>query len=205
MRLSFLCLSPSHFPESCTYKVSFPKPSQTKARGQREQLESVCLFATLQYQTWAFYLWVSIYILHSTLCTLCIKASAFSACLQPCRGFLFPPHLAFCFYCLHLLVCPSASFMCVWRVLWNSLDREELLKRWTFLSALNEIWQLEYAVHDLIYPPNWKAREELNAGEGSAVCFADLGQLSHSKCFLCVVCEVSRWLMCTVASTVLGS
>lgn len=50
-----------------------------------------------------------------------------------------------------------------------------------------KIWQLEYAIHNLIYPPNWKAREELNAGEGSAVCFADLGQLSYLKCFLCVV------------------
>lgn len=64
----------------------------------------------------------------------------------------------------------------------RSSQRDELF------SALNEIWQLEYAIHDLIYPPNWKAREELNAGEGSAVCFADLGQLSHLKCFLCVVC-----------------
>lgn len=47
-------------------------------------------------------------------------------------------------------------------------------------SALNEIWQLEYAIDSIIYPPNWKAREELN--EGSAVCVADLGQLSHLKC-----------------------
>lgn len=55
------------------------------------------------------------------------------------------------------------------------------------MSALNEIWQLDYAIHDLIYPPNWKAREELNAREGRAVCFADLGQLSYSTfCMLCV-------------------
>lgn len=42
-----------------------------------------------------------------------------------------------------------------------------------------------------IYPPNWKAREELNSGEGSAVCFAGLGQLNYLKCFL-YVCVCAR-------------
>lgn len=82
--------------------------------------------------------------------------------------------------------------------------------RWTrrssqtdgLFSALNEIWQLEYAIHNLIYPPNWKAREELNTREGSAVCFADLCQLSYFKCFLCCVWS-SRWAMYTVDSVML--
>lgn len=82
--------------------------------------------------------------------------------------------------------------------------------RWTrrssqtdgLFSALNEIWQLEYAIHDLIYPPNWKAREELNTREESAVCFADLCQLSYLKCFLFCVWS-SRWAMYTVDSVVL--
>lgn len=68
--------------------------------------------------------------------------------------------------------------MCVRRVSWNSLDREGSLRDGLF-SALNEIWQLEYAIQKLIYPPNWKAREELNSREGSAVCFDDLGQISY--------------------------
>jgi len=34
-----------------------------------EQLESASLLAALQYQTWAYDLWVSIDILLSTLCT----------------------------------------------------------------------------------------------------------------------------------------
>lgn len=36
------------------------------------------------------------------------KRLPFSARLQPCRGFLFPPHLAFCFHSLRLSV-----FLCV--------------------------------------------------------------------------------------------
>lgn len=129
--------------------------------------EPVCLLVLLQFQTWAQYLWVSINILRSTFCTLCLKASALAACLPPCRSF---------FHCLCLLVC-----LCVWRVLWNSVDKEEP----ELFSALNEIWQLECAVQYaiLIYPPNWKAREEFDAVEGSAVCVADLGQLSCSKMF----------------------
>lgn len=144
----------------------------------------------LQNQTWAYYLWVSIYILLSTLCTLCFKASAFSARLQPCRGFLIPNTSSLLFplspsarlsICIFLCVCGGSS-----GIRWTSRSSQ----RDGLFSALNEIWQLEYAIHNLIYPPNWKAREELNAGEGSAVCFADLGQLSYLKCFLCVVCGV---------------
>lgn len=180
---------PFTFPSSrkLHLQVSFPKPSQTKAWGQGGQLKSVCLLAMLQNQTWAYYSWVSIYILLSTFCTLCFKESAFfSASLQPCRSYLFPPHLAFCFYCLRLSIC-IFFYVCVESLLefaGGSSQRDGLF------SALNENWQLEYAIHNLIYPPNWKAREEWNAGEGSAVCFADLGQLSYLKCFLCVVCGV---------------
>lgn len=47
-----------------------------------------------------------------------------------------------------------------------------------------------HSICHLIYPPNWKAREELDAVEGSAVCFADLGQLSclKKKTFLFILC-----------------
>lgn len=105
---------PFSFPSSQkaapTGVLSKISPNQSRAG---EQLKSVSLLTTLQYQTWAYYLWVSIYILLSTLCTLPFKASAFSACLRPCWGFLFPP-LAFSFHCVRLLVCPSASFyVCV--------------------------------------------------------------------------------------------
>lgn len=60
-----------------------------------------------------------------------LKQLPFSARLQPCRGFLFPPHLAFCFHSLHL----HFFYVCVWRVFWNSLDKGELSKTWTFLST----------------------------------------------------------------------
>lgn len=48
---------------------------------------------------------------------------------------------------------------------WGGSQRDELF------SALNEIRQLEYAISAFGYPPNWKAREEFNAGEDSAVYF----------------------------------
>lgn len=123
VRLSFLCLSISHPPQSCTHqKLSKPKPG-----GQEKQPESVCLLILLQYQTWAYYLWVSIYILLSTSCTLRFEASAFF-CLSTALsgGFL-------------ILICSSVRlhlfFMCVWRVFWNSLDKEELSEGRTFLST----------------------------------------------------------------------
>lgn len=183
---------PLSFPSSrkLHLRVSFPKTFPNQSRRTAEQLDSVCLLAMLQYQTWAYYLWVSIYILLSTLCTLCFKASAFSALLQPCREFLIPTTSSLLFplspsaclsICIFLCVCGESSGI---RWTRRSSQRDGLF------SALNEIWQLEYAIHDLIYPPNWKAREELNAGEGSAVCFADLGQLSYLKCSLRVVCGV---------------
>lgn len=184
--LSFLCLSLSHPPERCTYGCSFQNPPNQSLR-TAERLVSVCLLTTLQDQTWAYYLWVSIYIFLSTLCTLCFKA--FSAPLQPCRGFLIPttPSLLFplspsarLFICIFLCVCGESSGI---RWTRRSSQRDGLF------SALNEIWQLEYAIHNLIYPPNWKAREELIAGEGSAVCFADLGQLTYLK-MLSVCCEL---------------
>ena len=40
---SFLCLSVSHPSESCTDSCPSRKPSQTKARRQEKQPESVCL------------------------------------------------------------------------------------------------------------------------------------------------------------------
>ena len=128
-----------HFPilpKSGTYGCPLSKPCQTKAWGQGEQSASVCLIATLKCQTWAYCSWVSIYILHSTLCTLCFKASA--------SGSLIPT--TFCFHCL--LVCPSATLLRVCGespgIRWTrrSTQRDGLF------SALNEIWQLEYAIHD---------------------------------------------------------
>lgn len=113
--------------------------------------------------------------------------------------FLFP---------LPLSVCSSVHlhlFMCVSRVFCNALDKEKLSDRWTFLSTE---WNLATGIcHSrLIYPPNWKAREEeeWNASEGSAVCFADLGQPSYWKMLsVCVVCSWRR-LRCTVHSAVQG-
>lgn len=55
-------------------------------------------------------------------------------------------------------------------------------------------WNMPFDMPFLIYPPNWKAREELNNTEGSAVCLADLGQLR----FLCVVKGSSGRVTCTV-------
>ena len=40
----------------------------------------------------------------------------------------------------------------------GSYQRDELF------SALNDIRQLEAAIHAFGYPTNWKSREELNAG-----------------------------------------
>lgn len=96
-----------HFPilpKSCTYGCPFSEPCQTKAWGQGEQSASVCLIATLKCQTWAYYSWVSIYILHSTLCTLCFKASASGSLIPTTSSLLFP--LSAC-----LSICNS--FMCV--------------------------------------------------------------------------------------------
>lgn len=140
--------------------------------------ESVCFLTSLQYQTWAYDLWVSIYILLSTLCTLCLKVSSFPLVLS-LVGVSYSHHnwpsvstVSVCLsICTSLCLCGESSGI---RWTRRSSQRDGLF------SALNEIWQLEYANHDLIYPPNWKAREELNAREGSAVCFADLGQLSYS-------------------------
>lgn len=42
--------------------------------------EQPSLSASTHYQTWTYYLWVSICILFSTLCTLCFKTSAFFSC-----------------------------------------------------------------------------------------------------------------------------
>lgn len=91
-------------------------------------------------------------------------------------------------------------FMCVLRVFCNALDKEKLSNRWTFLSTE---WNLATGIchSHLIYPPNWKAREEWNASEGSAVCFADLGQPSYWKMLsLCCVqfkkAEAHSWLHC---------
>lgn len=124
-----------------------------------EQLKSVCFLATLQYQTWACYLWVSIYILLSTLCTLYFKASAFSARPQPCWGFLFPPHLVFCFHCL--LACPSASFyVCVESFL-EFAGQGWALKEMDFSQHWMKFGNWNMPFTNLIYPPNWKAREEL--------------------------------------------
>ncbi len=110
MRLSFLCLFFPIFQKAAPTGVL----SKTKSWGQRESRESVCLFATLQYQTWAFlFMGLNLhppqyimYIMPWSICLFC-SSTALS-------GFLFPPHLAFCFHCLCLLVCPSASFyVCV--------------------------------------------------------------------------------------------
>lgn len=196
VRLSFLCLSLSHPPESCTSGCPFqnlPKPKPEDSRTIRFCLpprhatvpDMGLLFMGLNLHPLQ-------YIMYIMLCSICLFPLVYSLV----GGFLFPTHLAFCFHCL--LVCPSASFyVCVESLLeirwtWRISQRDGLF------SALNEIWQLEYAIHNLIYPPNWKAREELNVGEGSAVCFADLGQ--HLKCSLGVWSP--RWPMCTVDSTV---
>lgn len=60
--------------------------------------------------------------------------------------------------------------VCIYRAFWDSLDRGGS-QRDELFSALNEMRQLECAIHAFGYPPNWKAREELNAGEASAVHF----------------------------------
>lgn len=140
-RLATICLCffgrefpvPFSFPPSrkLHLQVSFQRPPQTKA-GQENNLSP--FLAMLQYQTWAHYLWVSIYILLSTLCTLRFKASAFFCLSTALLGFLIPNTSLFS----TVSVCSSVHlhlFMCVWRVLWNSLDKEELSKRWTFLST----------------------------------------------------------------------
>lgn len=108
----FLCLSLSHPPESCTYRCLFQNLSKPK---QGRRTSQVCLpprHVTVPDMGLLFMglnLHPPQYIMYITL-----KASAFPACLQLCWGFLFPPHLAFCFHCLRLLICPSASvYMCV--------------------------------------------------------------------------------------------
>lgn len=177
MRLSFSCAF--HFPilpKSVTYGCLLSKPCQTKAWGQGEQSASVCLIATLKCQTWAYYSWVSIYILHSTLCTLCFKASASGSLIPTTSSLLFP-------LSARLSICNS--FTCVESLLefagqGGALKEMDFSQHWMKFGN----WNMPSTI--LMYPPNWKAREELNAGEGSAVCFADLGQLSYWKCFLCV-------------------
>lgn len=48
-------------------------------------------------------------------------------------GFLIPTTSSLLFpLSARLSIC---IFLCVWRVFWNSLEKEELLKRWTFLST----------------------------------------------------------------------
>lgn len=121
---------PFNFPSSSKLHplVLFPKASQTKAWGQEKQPESVCLLTLLQYQTWAYYLWVSIYILLSTSCTLRFEASAFfcsSTALS--GGFLFSS--ACLSVCIFLCVCGESSGICWIR---KSSQREGLF------SALNE-------------------------------------------------------------------
>lgn len=198
VRLSVLCLPLSRRPESCTHVLSKTFPNQSRRTGRTAP---VCLLTKLQYQTWAYYLWVSICILLSTLCTLCFKAAAFSRSSTALSGFLIPTTSSLLFP-----LSPSASkYVCV--------CGESSGIRWTrgssqrrgLFSALNEIWQLEYAIHNLSYPPNWKAREELNAGEGSAVCFCRPGstQLLQMLSVCCV--WPSRRPMCTVDSTAPGS
>lgn len=80
-----------------------------------------------------------------------VKHLPFSIHLKPWQDFLFPLHLTFCFDCLcffGLLIC-MFSCVCVYAC------GESSGIRWTrrsshwggLFSALNKIWQLEYAIH----------------------------------------------------------
>lgn len=114
VRLSFLCLYLSHPPESCTYGCPFQKPSQTKAGGQRNN--SILSASSPCYSTRHGPI---IYGSQSTSSSVhyvhyALKHLPFPLFYSLVGSFLFPPHLAFCFHCLRLLVCPSASFyVCV--------------------------------------------------------------------------------------------
>lgn len=101
----------------------------------------------------------------SVNCLLCFKVSATFHLSTALSEFLIPITSSLLF-----LLSPSASFYVHAGSLLECAGQAEALKEMDF-SALNVIWQLEYAIHNLSYPPNWKAREKLNAVEGSAVCF----------------------------------
>lgn len=106
VRLSVLCLPLSRRPESCTHVLSKTFPNQSRRTGRTAPVR---LLTKLQYQTWAYYLWVSICILLSTLCTLCFKATAFSRSSTALSGFLIPTTSSLLFP-----LSPSASkYVCV--------------------------------------------------------------------------------------------
>lgn len=193
---------PFSFPSS--YKldpqVSFPKSSQARVWGQEKQPESASspcysirhgpnIYGSQSTSS-------SVHYVHYALKHLPFRSSTalLGLFIPTTSSPVFPLSLSACLsICISLCLCGESSGI---RWTRRSSQRDGLF------SALNEIWQLEYAIHDLIYPPNWKAREELNAREGSAVCFADLGQLSYSTldafCVLCVelkMGDVYSWLV----------
>lgn len=184
---------PFSFPSSrkLHLQVSFPNPPQTKA-GQENK--SSLSSSSPRYCTRHGPI---IYGSQSTSSSVHHVHYALSICLSclstALLGFLIPTTSSLLFplspsarlsICICLCVCGESSGI---RWTRRSSQRDGLF------SALNEIWQLEYAIHNFIYPPNWKAREELNAEEGSAVCFADLGQHSHIKRLSVSCVRSSRW------------
>lgn len=114
------------FPESCT--MSCPKPSQTKAegRGNSPRLSASSPSCSTRHGP----------IIYGSQCAsssvhnvhFAFKQLPSSARLQPCRGFLFPPHLAFCFRSLRLFMCVCGDSP---GIRWTAGSSQ----RWTFLST----------------------------------------------------------------------
>lgn len=114
-------------------QVSFPKRSQTKAlktgRTTRACLpprhaavpDMGLLFMGLNLHPPQYIMYIMLW----SIWLFC-SSTASSGFLVPTTSSLLFPLSA------RLSIC---IFLCVWRVFWNSLEKEELLKRWTFLST----------------------------------------------------------------------
>lgn len=177
-RLSFLCLL--CFPPRCKLHLiheTFPKPKPEDRRTSR-----VCLPpAPLQDMGLLFMalnLHPPVYITYSVFKKISALSNVYS-CPGSLFSLLFP---------LSLRIAPSASFYVRGESSGICWTRKSSQTDGLFL-ALNENWQLEYAIHHLIYPPNWKAGEELNTREESAVCLLTWVNSLTSNAFF-VACGV---------------
>lgn len=130
---------------------------------------------------------------------------AFSIWLSCLLGFSIPTTSS-------LLVSPVSAcssvhlhlFMCVWRVFWNSLDKKELSKSWTFLSTE---WNLATGIcHSQFYLSSKTGKLEKSKIPEKEALYVLLAWVNlvtlNAFCVLCV--WSSRWAPCTVDLTVLG-
>lgn len=194
VRLSFRCLTLCNPPES------WPrwKPSRSPTPRTEEQAACLCLLTPLQDMGLLFMalnLHPPVYIMDILL----LKHLLFTLSTL-LSGFLIPTTSSLLFP-LSLLVSPSASFhVCAWRVFWNSLDMEELSNRWTFFFLSTE-WKLATGICHSQFNLSSKleGQRRVKYQRGKRCMFADLGQLSYLKCFLCCVWN-SRSVMYTVDS-----